>query len=47
VLEIERKQLLSAGRTDLAAKVRWVAAEDGDGAGFDVLSFDPAGRERL
>jgi hypothetical protein len=24
-----------------------VAAEDGDGAGYDVLSFDLAGRERL
>lgn len=47
VLEVERKQLLSAGRSDLAAKIRWVAAADGDGAGFDVLSFDPAGRERL
>jgi hypothetical protein len=31
----------------LARKVRWVAAEDGDGAGYDVLSFDQAGRERL
>ena len=32
---------------DLARKVRWVAAEDGDRAGYDVLSFDSAGRQRL
>jgi hypothetical protein len=47
VVDIERRQLTSADRPDLARKVRWVAAEDGDGAGYDVLSFDPAGRERL
>lgn len=47
VLEIERRQLTGAGRSDLARKVRWVAAEDGDGAGYDVLSFDKTGRERL
>jgi hypothetical protein len=27
--------------------VRWVSQEDGDGAGFDILSFDNNGRERL
>jgi hypothetical protein len=47
VVELERRQLSQADRSDLARKVRWVAAEDGDGAGYDVLSFDPAGRERL
>jgi hypothetical protein len=47
VVDIERRQLTSADRPDLARKVRWVAAEDGDGAGYDVLSFDPAGHERL
>ena len=29
-----------ADRPDLARKVRWIAAEDGDGAGYDVLSFN-------
>jgi hypothetical protein len=24
-----------------------MAAEDGDGAGYDILSFDPSGKERL
>jgi hypothetical protein len=27
--------------------IRWVSAEDGDGAGYDVLSFDLSGRQRL
>lgn len=46
VLALERRELESA-RPDLARKVRWVAAEDGDGAGYDVLSFTRQGRERL
>jgi hypothetical protein len=47
VLNVERRNLNEAGRSDLARKIRWVAIEDGDGAGYDVLSFDSAGRERL
>ncbi len=47
VVELERCQLSGSDRRDLARKVRWVAAEDGDGAGYDVLSFDVTGRERL
>lgn len=43
----EQSSLQSSGRDDLARKVRWVSAEDGDGAGYDIRSFDPAGRERL
>jgi hypothetical protein len=43
----EQASLRAAGRTDLARKVRWVSAEDGDGAGYDIRSFDGAGRERL
>ncbi|MCV3243296.1 DUF3883 domain-containing protein [Mesorhizobium sp. ZC-5] len=43
----EQASLRSAGRTDLARKVRWVSVEDGDGAGYDIRSFDGAGRERL
>ena len=27
--------------------MRWVAQEDGDGAGYDILSFNREGRERL
>jgi hypothetical protein len=47
VVDIERKQLTQANRVDLARRVRWIAAEDGDGAGYDVLSFSLSGDERL
>jgi hypothetical protein len=47
VLELEQRRLADADRSDLARKVRWVAAEDGDGAGYDVLSFEVNGRESL
>ena len=43
----ERDALISVGQRDLARKVRWVAEEDGDGAGYDILSFTPDGREKL
>jgi hypothetical protein len=47
VFDIERARLLEIQRDDLAQMVRWVSEEDGDGAGYDVLSFDPIGHERL
>ncbi len=47
VVDVERKRLAQADRGDLARKVRWVAEEDGDGAGYDIYSFDPLGNERL
>ena len=47
VLTHERAALKSAGRDDLAGKVRWVSEEDGDGAGYDIASFTPDGRPRL
>lgn len=47
VIDLECRRLTAGDRDDLASKVRWVAMEDGDGAGFDVLPFDPDGRERL
>jgi hypothetical protein len=43
----EHARLAAAGRADLARRVRWVAREDGDGAGYDILSFSAAGDERL
>jgi hypothetical protein len=46
VLEIEKKKLEKFQRPDLLKKVRWVSADD-DGAGYDILSFEPDGRERL
>ncbi len=47
VLHHERATLRHHGRDDLADRVRWVSQEDGDGAGYDILSFSPEGRERL
>lgn len=47
VIHVERRRLTAAERPDLARKIRWVAVEDGDGAGYDVLSFDLLGAERL
>lgn len=47
VLAHERTTLRAAGRTDLAEHVRWVSQDDGDGAGYDIASFDPSGEERL
>jgi Domain of unknown function (DUF3883) len=47
VLKSEVSRLEIAGLSSLATKVRWVSNEDGDGAGYDILSFDQNGRERL
>jgi Protein NO VEIN, C-terminal len=47
VVDLERRQLTHSERPDLAHRVRWISAEDGDGAGYDVLSFNPTGQERL
>jgi hypothetical protein len=47
VLAHERASLLAAGRTDLAERIRWVSHLDGDGAGYDIHSFDTDGSNRL
>jgi hypothetical protein len=47
IYDFERRQLEQQDRADLARKVRWVAQEDGDGAGYDIRSFDARGNERL
>lgn len=47
VLAHERATLKDAGRDDLVHKMRWVSEEDGDGAGYDIASFAPDGRQRL
>lgn len=45
VVEMERAGLVRAGRPDLSERVRWVSDLDGDGAGYDVLSFLEDGSE--
>jgi Domain of unknown function (DUF3883) len=46
VVGYERDWLRQHGRPDLADGVRWTAREDGDGLGYDGLSFDLDGCER-
>jgi hypothetical protein len=40
VLAFEKHRLEEAGRTDLAGEVEWTSKERGDGAGYDIRSFD-------
>jgi len=47
VLQFERERLKLRDRSDLAKKIRWISEEDGDGAGYDILSFDEKGKERF
>jgi len=47
VLIHECASLRAAGRTDLAESVRWISDLDGDGAGFDIHSFEVDGSDRL
>lgn len=48
VMAYEFDQLKKMGRRDLADRVEHVAQTQGDGLGFDVLSFDSySGKERL
>jgi Domain of unknown function (DUF3883) len=47
VFHFERQRLQQLDRPDLAKKIRWISEELGDGAGYDILSFDGKGKERL
>lgn len=47
VFQREQALLRRQGKEDLAKRVRWISHEDGDGAGYDILSFMPDGRDRL
>lgn len=46
VLLRERRNLRELGRRDLAAQVEHVSQSQGDGAGFDILSFTPEGAQK-
>ena len=46
VFKFERSRLLMAGRTELADRVTHISETMGDGAGYDILSFEEDGRER-
>ena len=47
VVEFERKRLHDGGRRDLVSRVEWTAQIRGDGAGYDVQSFNADGSTRL
>lgn len=47
VVEIERNYLNSIKREDLAEKVKHISKEEGDGAGFDILSYFDDRREKF
>jgi hypothetical protein len=47
VVDFERWRLKHAGYGKLAKQIEHVAHTRGDGLGYDVLSFDTTGRERL
>lgn len=47
VVELEARRLHAAGKKTLSGRVEHVAGTQGDGLGFDVLSFEECGRERL
>jgi hypothetical protein len=47
IFENEKSLLHRSGRPDLANKVEWISRDQGDGAGFDILSFDIEGKEKF
>ncbi|MCZ0913079.1 DUF3883 domain-containing protein [Gordonia amicalis] len=47
VTELESRRLHAVGRKDLSKRVEHVAKTQGDGLGYDVLSFDADGTEKL
>ena len=47
VVDLEKHRLNEGNRADLARKVRWTSVEDGDGAGYDISSFNLEGGPRF
>lgn len=47
VLEFEHRRLETSGHQDLAKRIEHVSKTQGDGLGFDILSFDESGSERF
>jgi hypothetical protein len=46
-LEVEHQLLWEAGHRTLAERIEHVSRTQGDGLGYDIVSFEPNGRERL
>ena len=47
VIRFEQARLIHARRDNLASRVEHIAVTRGNGAGYDVLSFETTGQERL
>lgn len=47
VLRVEHERLWRLGERRLAERIEHVARSQGDGLGYDILSFEPSGRERM
>jgi hypothetical protein len=47
VLNYERARLIKAGKESLADHIEHTSVEQGDGAGFDIRSFEETGSDRL
>jgi hypothetical protein len=46
-LEVEHRRLWERGHRELAERIEHVSRSQGDGLGYDILSFEETGRERL
>lgn len=47
VMQYEEYRLRSAGKAALADRIEHVSESRGDGLGYDILSFEPSGKERF
>lgn len=43
VIDLEKEYLIENGLKDLSEKIEWVSQTKGDGAGYDILSYDISG----
>lgn len=47
IYDLEKDRLIKEGRPDLAESVIWESEENGDGAGYDIRSFEKRGKEYI
>ncbi|MBQ9658303.1 MAG: DUF3883 domain-containing protein [Clostridia bacterium] len=43
IIDLEKEYLIENGLKDLSEKIEWVSQTKGDGAGYDILSYDTGG----
>lgn len=46
VIEYEKWHLIKSGKEKFAEQIRWISKEEGDGAGFDILSKQLNGKDK-